>query len=160
MTEPAQYYADEAGIQLFAVRNKIVNLQLQLIQAKIAGDKTMAVELFKESIRLRRTITPFVSGDGVLFILSGAFDNIHNTGFNCIAGMYRVMDIVTFMIEILNFRLNKVTDCYDSPDDRHVYYKADNDGYIRGMAENNSFNWDELQKRHSLYDADCDTNRP
>jgi hypothetical protein len=160
LTEPAQYYADEAGIQLFVVWNKIVNLQLQLIQAKIASDETMAVELFKESIRLRRTITPFVSKDGTLFMLSNAFDNIHNIGFNYIAKMYRVMDIVTFMIEILNFYLNKVTDCYYSLDDRHVYYRADNDDYIRGIAENNAFNWDELQKRNSLYDADCDQNKP
>ncbi|MDR1437396.1 MAG: hypothetical protein LBI65_04675, partial [Candidatus Symbiothrix sp.] len=66
MTEPAQYYADEAGIQLFVVWNKVVNLQLQLIRAKLANDETLAVELFKESIRLRKTITPFVSTDGTL----------------------------------------------------------------------------------------------
>jgi len=160
LTEPAEYYEKEAGIQLFVVWNKIVNLQLQLIQAKIAGDETMAVELFKESIRLRKTITPFVSKDGTLFMLSNAFDNIHNIGFSYIVKMYKVMDIVTFMIEILNFYLNKVTDCYYALDDRHVYYKADNDDYIQGIADNNQFNWDELQKRNSLYDADCDPNKP
>jgi hypothetical protein len=160
LTEPAQYYEDEAGIQLLVVWNKIVNLQLQLIQAKIAGDETMAVELFKESIRLRKTITPFVSRDGTLFMLSNAFDNIHNVTFNYILNTYKVMDVASFMIEVLNFYLNKVTDCYYALDDRHVYYKADNDDYIRGLAENNSFKWDELQNRNSLYDADCDTNRP
>ncbi|MDR0546178.1 MAG: hypothetical protein LBG77_01105 [Dysgonamonadaceae bacterium] len=160
MTDPAQYYADEAGIQLFVVWNKIVNLQLQLIQAKIAGDDTMAVELFKEAIRLRKTITPFVSKDGTLFMLSNAFDNIHNIGFNYIMKMYKVMDLVTFMIEILNFYLNKVTDCYYALDDRHIYYKADNDDFIRGVAENNRFNWVELQNRDSRYDADCDANKP
>jgi hypothetical protein len=157
LTDPAHYYSDEAGIQLFVVWNKIVNLQLQLIQAKIANDETLAVELFKESIRLRKTITPFVSKDGTLFMLSNAFDNIHNIGFSYITKMYKVMDIVTFMIEILNFYLNKVTDCYYSLDDRHIYYKADNDDYIRGMAENNGFNWDELRNRNSLYDADVDS---
>ena len=160
MTDPAEYYGKEAGIQLFVVWNKIANLQLQLIQAKIANDETLAVELFRESIRLRKTVTPFVSRDGTLFMLSNAFDNIHNIGFNYIVKMYRVMDIVTFMIEILNFYLNKVTDCYYALDDRHIYYKADNDDYIRGIADNSQFNWDELQKRHSLYDADCDTNKP
>lgn len=160
MTEPAQYYADEAGIQLFVVWNKIVNLQLQLIQAKIANDETLAVELFKESARLRRTITPFVSKDGTLFMLANAFDNIHNTSFKYILNMYKVMDSITFMIEVLNFYLNKVSDCYYAIDDRHVYYKADNDDYIRGIAENNAFNWNELQNRNSLYDADCDPNSP
>jgi hypothetical protein len=160
LTEPAQYYADEAGIQLFVVWNKVVNLQLQLIQAKIANDETMAVELFKESIRLRKTITPFVSRDGTLFMLANVFDNIHNIPFSYIINEYKIMDIVSFMIEILNFYLNKVTDCYYALDDRHVYYKADNDDYIRGIAENNSFNWDELKNRNSLYDADCDPNKP
>jgi hypothetical protein len=139
LTDPAEYYDKEAGIQLFVVWNKIVNLQLQLIQAKIANDEPLAVELFKESIRLRKTITPFVSKDGTLFMLSNAFDNIHNIGFSYIIKMYKVMDIVTFMIEILNFYLNKVTDCYYALDDRHVYYKADNDDYIRGIADNNQF---------------------
>jgi len=41
-----------------------------------------------------------------------------------------------------------------------VYYKADNDDFIRGLADNNDFDWKELQKRNSLYDADCDPNRP
>lgn len=159
LTEPAKYYEEEAGIQLYIVWNQIVNLQLQLIQAKIEQNDSAAVELWKESLRLRRTITPFVSKDGTLLMLSNAFDNIHNLGFSYIMKMYRIMDIVTFMIEVLNYYINKVSNCYYSIDDRHVYYKADNDDYIRGVAQDNDFNWAELQKRNSLYDADCDPNQ-
>jgi hypothetical protein len=93
-------------------------------------------------------------------MLSNAFDNVHNIGFKYISNMYQVMDLVTFMIEILNYYIDKVTNCYYQIDDRHVYYKADNDDYIRGVADNNEFNWAELQKRHSLYDSDCDANQP
>lgn len=160
LTEPAKYYEEEAGIQLFVVWNQIVNLQLQLIQAKIDNDEKSAIELWKESVRLRKTIIPFVSKDGTLFMLSNAFDNIHNLGFSYISKMYRIMDIVTFMIEVLNYYINKVTNCYYALDDRHVYYKADNEDYIRGLAENNDFDWGELQKRNSLYDADCDPGKP
>ena len=160
LTEPAKYYEEEAGIRIFEIWNKIVNLQLQLIKAKINNDELQAVELWKETIRLKKQMTPFVSKDGVLFMLSNAFDNIHNIGFSYITKMYQVMDMVTFMIEILNYYIDKVTDCYYSIDDRHVYYKADNDDYIRGLADNNNFDWDLLQKRHSLYDADCDPNKP
>ncbi len=160
LTEPAKYYEDEAGIRIFEIWNKIVNLQLQLIKAKLNNDEIQAIELWKETIRLKRQITPFVSKDGILFMLSNAFDNIHNIGFSYITKMFQVMDLVTFMIEILNFYIDKVTDCYYSIDDRHVYYKADNDDYIRGMADDNNFDWDALQKRNSLYDADCDPNKP
>jgi len=160
MTEPAKYYEDEAGIRLFDGWNRIVNLQLQLIKAKLNNDSQQAIELFKETVRLRKQITPFVSKDGVLFMLSNAFDNIHNIGFSYISKMYQVMDLVTFMIEILNYYIDKVTNCYYAIDERHVYYKADNDDYIRGLADNNEFNWNELQKRNSLYDADCDPNQP
>ena len=160
LTEPAKYYEDEAGIRLFEIWNKIVNLQLQLIKAKLNNDELQAIELWKETIRLKKQITPFVSKDGILFMLSNAFDNIHNIGFSYITKMFQVMDIVTFMIEILNYYIDKVTDCYYSIDDRHVYYKADNDDYIRGVADDNNFDWDALQKRHSLYDADCNPNKP
>jgi hypothetical protein len=160
MTEPAKYYEDEAGIRIFEIWNKIVNLQLQLIKAKLDNDVQSAVELWHETERLRRQITPFVSKDGVLFMLSNAFDNIHNIGFKYISNMYQVMDIVTFMIEILNYYIDKVTDCYYAIDERHVYYKADNDDYIRGLAENSDFDWDVLKNRNSLYDADCDPNQP
>lgn len=160
LTEPAKYYEDEAGVRIFEVWNKIVNLQLELIRARIDNNTKHAVELWKETLRLRRTITPFVSKDGILFMLSNAFDNVHNIGFKYISNMYQVMDLVTFMIEILNFYIDKVTNCYYQIDDRHVYYKADNDDYIRGVADNTEFNWAELQKRHSLYDADCDPNQP
>lgn len=160
MTEPAQYYEDEAGIRIFEIWNKIVNLQLQLIKAKLDNDERLAVELWHEAGRLRKQITPFVSKDGVLFMLSNAFDNIYNIGFSYITKMYQVMDMVTFMIEILNYYIDKVTDCYYAIDERHVYYKADNDDFIRGLADNNDFDWKELQKRNSLYDADCDPNRP
>lgn len=160
MTNPAKYYEEEAGIRIFEVWNKIVNLQLQLIKAKIDNDEKLAVELWKESIRLKKKITPFVSKDGILFMLANAFDNVHNIGFSYILKMYQVMDMVTFMIEILNYYLDKVTNCYYAIDERHVYYKADNDDYIRGLADNNDFNWDVLQHRNSLYDSDCDPNQP
>ncbi len=140
LSEPAAYYSSEAGIELFVVWNKIVNMQLDLIRAKLDNDEKTAVELWKECARLRRTITPFVSKDGILFMLSNAFDNVYNLGFSYLTGRYQTMDLVSFLIEILNYYINKVTNCYYAIDDRHVYYRADNDDYIRGLAENNNFN--------------------
>ena len=127
LLEPAKYYEEERGIQLFDTWNKIVKLQMQLIDAKINNDTALFKEIWNETIRIRRTITPFVSKDNTLFILGSIFDNIANVGMNYIINQYNVMDKLTFMIEILNYIVDKIDHCYYNFDDRHRYYNATND---------------------------------
>ena len=160
LAEFGSYYEKEAGIRIFEVWNKIVDLQLQLIKAKIERDDIAVVELYKESIRLRKIITPFVSKDGTLFMLANAFDNLHNVGMNYIVKQYKTMDLLTFMVEMLNYYIERVENCYYSIDDRHVYYNADNSDFIRGLADNNEFDWKDLQQRDCRYDADCSLTMP
>lgn len=160
LLEPAQYYEDERGIHLFDVWNKIVKLQMQLIDAKIAKDAALFKEIWNETIRLRRTITPFVSKDNTLFILASIFDNIANVGMSYIMNQYQVMDKLTFMIEILNFIVDKIDHCYYNLDERHRYYNATNDSFIRDFAENTDFNWQQLAATDSRMDADCNPNQP
>lgn len=161
LLEPAQYYEEERGIRLFDVWNKIVRLQMQLIDAAIAKDSKLYKELWNETIRLRRTITPFVSSKGVLFILGSIFDNIANVGMSYITNMYRLMDKLTFMIEILNYYIEKIDSCYYQIDERHVYYNATNDSFIRDFAEDNDYDWKKLaDNSDSRRDLDCEPNRP
>ena len=160
LLEPAQYYEDERGIHLFDVWNKIVKLQMQLIDAKIAKDAALFKEIWNETVRLRRTITPFVSRDNTLFILASIFDNIANVGMSYIMNQYQVMDRLTFMIEILNFIVDKIDHCYYNLDERHRYYNATNDSFIRDFAENTDFNWQQLAATDSRMDADCNPNQP
>ena len=84
LLEPAKYYEEERGIRLFEVWNQIVKLQLQLIDAKLQNDKSLFREIWNETVRLRRTIQPFVSKDGTLFILASIFDNVANVGMSYI----------------------------------------------------------------------------
>ena len=70
LLEPAKYYEEERGIRLFDVWNRIVRLQMQLIDARIANDAGLFKEIWNETVRLRQSITPFVSRDGTLFILA------------------------------------------------------------------------------------------
>ena len=160
LLEPAQYYEEERGIHLFDVWNKIVKLQMQLIDAKIANDAGLFKEIWNETVRLRRTITPFVSTDGTLFILASIFDNIANVGMSYIINQYNIMDKLTFMIEILNYMVDKIDHCYYNLDDRHRYYNATNDSFIRDFAENTEFDWKQLAATDSRMDADCNPNRP
>lgn len=161
LLEPAKYYEEERGIRLFEVWNKIVRLQMQLIDAAIAKDAKLYKELWNETARLRRTITPFVSHDGILFILGSIFDNIANVGMSYITNMYRLMDKLSFMIEILNFYIERIEGCYYNLDERHVYYNATNDGFIRDFAEDNDFDWKKLGNNDdSRRDLDCDPTKP
>ena len=159
LLEPAKYYEDERDIHLFDVWNRIVKLQLQLIDAKLDNDVQLFKEIWNETIRLRRSITPFVSQDGTLFILASIFDNLANVGLSYIMNQYKVMDKLTFMIEILNFIVDKIDHCYYNLDDRHKYYKATNDSFIRDFAENIDWDWKQLADTDSRMDADCNPNQ-
>lgn len=151
------YYEKERGIRLFEVWNKIVRLQLELL---VCESVTEFKRIWNETIRLKREIAPFVSKEGILFTLANAFDNIQNVGFSYIKREYQKQALLTFLIEIMNMVIDKVEDCYYPLADRHIYYNATNDGYIRDVAENSSFDWNRLGEADCLYDADCDTNRP
>ena len=57
--------------------------------------------------------------------------------------------------------LDKVEDCYYNIDDqKHVYYNASNDSYIRDLAENSSWDMKKLSSPDSRFDLDCDTAAP
>ena len=159
LLEPAKYYEDERDIHLFDVWNRIVKLQLQLIDAKLDNDAQLFKEIWNETVRLRRSITPFVSQDGTLFILASIFDNLANVGLSYIMNQYKVMDKLTFMIEILNFIVDKIDNCYYSLDERHKYYRATNDSFIRDFAENTDWDWRQLADTDSRMDADCNPNQ-
>ena len=158
---PAEYYEKERGIPLFQKWNRMVSVQMQLIEAYIAHDRQLFRDLWNEAVRMRHELTPFVSKDSTLFILGSVFDNIENLGMSYIVNQYRVMDKLSFMVEILNFVLDKVDHCYYKLDDRHLYYNAINDSYLRDFAENHDYNWQDLAKANdSRADIDCDPTQP
>ena len=161
LLEPAKYYEEEKGVRLFDTWNKIVNLQIQMIEAKEAGDKARFKDIWNETSRLRKTITPFVSKEKTLFILGSIFDNIANVGMSYIMNQYKVMDRLAFMIEILNYMVDRVEDCYYRLDERHVYYNATNDSFIRDFAENSDFDMRSLANNDDCRrDLDCDPRMP
>lgn len=161
LLEPAKYYEEEKGVRLFDTWNKIVNLQMQMIEAKEAGDKASFRDIWNETARMRKTITPFVSKQKTLFLLGSIFDNIANVGMSYIMSQYKVMDRLAFMIEILNYMVDRVEDCYYRLEERHVYYNATNDSFIRDFAEDTNFNMRALAINDDCRrDLDCDPRQP
>lgn len=161
LLEYGEYYEKEAGIPLFSVWNRIVKLQLQLIDAKKNEDKKLFKDIWNETVRLRKQILPFISKDGMMFTLANAFDNLENVGLSYIIREFDKQTLLTFLIEIMNMILDKVEDCYYNIDDqRHVYYNASNDSFIRDLAENSSWDMDKLSSPDSRFDMDCNPNKP
>ena len=152
----ADYYEKEAGIQLFSVWNRIIKLQLQLIEAKKEENTRLFKDVWNETIRLRRQILPFTSKDGTLFTLANAFDNIDNVGLSYIVREYEKQTLLTFMIEIMNMIIDKVEDCYYHIDDtKHVYYNTVNDSFLKDHAQNIGWDMDKLAAPDSRFDLDC-----
>ena len=116
--------------------------------------------IWNETVRLKKSIAPFVSKDGTLFTLANAFDNIQNVGFSYIRREYKKQTLLTFLIEIMNMVIDKVEDCYYPLSDRHIYYNATNDAFIRDVAEDSNFDWNRLSEKDCRYDSDCDTHKP
>jgi len=154
------YYKEEAGIQIFDIWNRIIKLQLQLIEACKAGDKRLYKDIWNEVVRQKKKMSPFVSKDGILFTLANAFDNIQNLGMSYIVREYDKQTLLTFMVEILNWIIDQIEDCYYSLDSQtHIYYDAYNDDYIRGVAENSNWDAEQLENENCQFDLDCDPNR-
>lgn len=155
-----KYYEEEAGILLFDIWNRIVKMQLQLIEARKANDSRLFKDIWNEVVRLKRQITPFVSKEGVLFTLANAFDNIENLGLSYIMREYEKQSMLIFMIELLNWIVDKVEDCYYHLDpQKHVYYDAYNDDFIRGVADNTNWDASSLESPDCRFDLDCDPSR-
>jgi hypothetical protein len=156
-----KYYEEEAGTRIFDIWNRIVKLQLQLLEANDDKDTKLFKEIWNETVRLKKQIIPFVSKDGLLFTLANAFDNIQNLGFSYIVREYKKQSMLTFLIEILNWIIDKVEDCYYHIDpQKHLYYDASNDSFLRDYAENNSWDMQKLSSPDSRFDLDCDPAKP
>jgi hypothetical protein len=94
-------------------------------------------------------------------MLGSIFDNIANVGLSYIMNQYKVMDRLAFMIEILNYMVERVEDCYYRLEAKHIYYNATNDSYIRDFAEDSDFNMRALANTEDCRrDLDCDPRQP
>lgn len=169
------YYLQDRGIRLFDIWNRIVALQVDILevyrqyheakdQGKVAEAKDANAEFvrrWQEIHRLQRQIMPFVSKDGVLATVSNAFDNLKMLGMSYIANSQKVMPNLIFLVEIMNMYIDKVTDCFYSIDDsKQVYYTALDSQRLLELANNNGFDFSKMDSNSCKYDRDCDPTKP
>lgn len=170
----ADYYLQERGIRLFDIWNRVVALQIDLLdvvrdkrQAKVSGDKQREAEAlheFKarwgEINRLRQQIRPFVSKDNLLFTISNAFDNLQMLGMDYILNAQANMPNIIFLVEIMNMYIEKVSDCFYAIDDaKQVYYSGLDSKRLLELAATTNLRYDP-SALDSSYDRDCDPSAP
>ena len=148
-----EYYEKEAGINIFKEWNNIVQMQLDLLEMDKASDFQLQ---WNEIQRAKRKIRPFVSNKGILFTLANVFDNERIDFLGYIRKQKEKLTTTEFLVEIMNKIIDRVEDCFYNIDDNlHVYHNADNDDFIRGVADNTEFDFNILQKRDCRFDQDC-----
>ena len=156
--EYAQYYENEAGIPLFDIWNRIVKLQMELLDLECPKQFS---ELWNEVQRVRKQIIPFVSKEGVLFTLSNAFDNIKQLGLSYLKENRKKMPSLIFLCEMMNFLFDKVEDCfYSINESKQLYYSGFDDKKILETAVESNYNLEILSKQFSAYDKDCNPALP
>jgi len=156
--EFAKYYETEKGIQLFNIWNKIIMLQVELLD--IENPKIFA-QCWNEIERLRKQITPFVSKDKILFTVGNAFDNIQQVGLRYFKNAKKTNPYLVFMIEFMNYLFDKVVDCfYAINTDKHVYYNGLDDKYLLDLAKESNYDLHKLTQKTSIFDKDCNPTIP
>lgn len=154
----SKYYYDEAGIRILDIWNQVVKMQMDLLE--ITNPKNFAAH-WNEIAKIKATMAPFVSKDGLLFTLSNAFDNLDHVGLQYLTNEYQKLPPLIFQIEIMNWVPDKVEDAYYNIDpEQHVYYDAYNNSYLADLAEDSNYDFNKLGSPHSLFDSDCDANAP
>ena len=69
--------------------------------------------------------------------------------------------MLTFLVEILNWIIDKVEDCYYHIDSqKHIYYDAYDDEYIRTVASESNWDVATMNPVNCRFDLDCDPSRP
>lgn len=156
--EFAEYYKTEKGIDILAIWNKIVMLQLELLDITVPAH---FVECWNEIERQRKKIIPFVSKEGILFTIGNGFDNIQALGISYFKKFKSTTPYISFMVEFMNYLFDKIESCFYSINmNRHVYYNGLNDKYIKDVAIQSDYNLDVLTAETSDYDFDCNPSSP
>lgn len=170
----ADYYLQERGVRLFDIWNRVVSMQVDMLDvvrayrdAKEDGSAAHSAEAlaefrhrWEEINRLKGQIRPFVSNDGILFTVSNAFDNLDMLGMSYIINSQDKMPNIIFLIEIMNMYIDKVTDCYYHIDEsKQVYYSSLDNTRLMDLVQSNNFSFSGV-KLDSTYDRDCDASKP
>lgn len=106
LTEFGNYY-EQNGIDIFTIRDKISELQLDFLQNK---EKRYRLQIWRDILELQKKLNYEKSPDGVFYSEANVFDNIRNVGLAYIEEEFRNTPRFIFDVEMLNRRVRGTTD--------------------------------------------------
>ena len=152
-----EYYEKEAGIDYFAIWNRVVQMQLELLDT---DDPKVFKDIWNEIVILKQRISPFPSKDGVLFTLSNAFDNIENVGLSYMKREFKKQVLTIFLIEIMNMVLDKIDNPYYQINEKLQVYKGPVDeSMVIDLAKDSDYDFHKLSNLDSRFDLDCEDSK-
>jgi len=118
VTDFGKYYEDEFGIYHQPVLNKIVALELKMVDSENHEERR---ELWREIRKLKKKLIWKKSSKGVYYNEADIFDNIGIVGWKYVRNMRRVMTDLMFLVEILNKSFDQVENGFYNINDGHLY---------------------------------------
>jgi hypothetical protein len=141
------YYED--GHNYRDIRQQLVELQLEFIKNK---DIEYRMDVWRKIEKQKKLLKYYAKND-LFYSEADVFDNLYNLGIKYIEKQYESLNILNFLVEILNWYPDKVEDgFYPSFDREHHGYKAvNNNEFINSLEQSDS----ALINPDSRMDADC-----
>ena len=141
----ADYYKED-GYDFEALRNRIIELELEFIKHP---DKAYRLSLWEKIYKLKLELKFYKSKAGFFYSEADIFDNIQNVGISYIEEQYRDMADFLFMTEILNKRPRGVEGGFYPDLSRavHGYKDSFNNSYLNTFNEPTSADVAEIDCR-------------
>jgi hypothetical protein len=154
LLKPSHYYEDE-GYDFRALRNRMIDLQLQFIKER---DKKTKLEIYGLILQLDKKLRSFPSKNGFYYSEANAFDNLTNLSLRYIHDLHDGMTETMFLIEVLNKHINKIDGGFYSSLDRvkHGYKGSFNYSFLDSL----DFDFSKIKSLDSRQDKDCIDNLP
>jgi hypothetical protein len=149
LIDKGNYLQDEYGFNHRLISNQLIELQLEFMKEK---EVKYRLQMWKEIARKQAELRFLPSRKGHLYSEANTFENIENIGLGYIQDEYdNTPDLSLFMVEVLNKRIETISESFYAGLDRHVHgYKG---SYDYGVIDNTPL--DSVAGLKSRMDKDC-----
>jgi len=147
-------YYQKDGHAYRDIRQRLVELQLDFIKNK---DIEYRMQLWTKIVQTKEKLK-YYAKDGLFYSEADVFDNLHNLGIKYIEQQYDSLNILNFLVEILNWYPDKVEDGFYPAFSRekHGYKGPNNKDFLNSLEHDD----DALKNPDSRMDADCVPTHP
>lgn len=147
-------YYHEKSINIGELKERLIEHEISFIKEKDIGHR---LEVWQKIVDIKKRLKYYVH-DGMFYSEADVFDNIHNLGIKYIEQQYKALNILNFMVEILNWYPDRVDHGFypEFSKTKHCYRPVYNESYLKSVELKDGGNL----VLDSRADADCITSEP